>query len=98
LAARIPSFTHFLSSYAPEMLPVPDFGPLAGSSDVAADVIKNLPHATTIVAVVTSRGVVMAGDRRATAGNIIASNAMEKVFPADRYSAVGHARPPRQAH
>ena len=31
----------------------------------------------------------MAGDRRATAGNVIAHRSMEKVFPADRYSAVG---------
>ncbi len=36
-------------------------------------------------------GVIMAGDRRATAGNIIAHHAMEKVFPADRYSAVAIA-------
>ena len=63
MAARIPSFTHFLSSYAPDILPARDLGPLAGGSDVAADVIKSLPHATTIVAVVTERGVVMAGDR-----------------------------------
>ena len=51
LAARIPSFTHFLSSYAPDMLPLRDLRPLAGGSDVASDVIKSLPHATTIVAV-----------------------------------------------
>ena len=36
-------------------------------------------------------GVVMAGDRRATAGNIIAHHAMQKVFPADRFSAVAIA-------
>ena len=91
LAARIPSFTHFLSSYAPEMLPSRDFGPLAGGSDVAADVIKSLPHATTIVAVASERGVVMAGDRRATAGNMISKRDVEKVFRADEYSAIGMA-------
>jgi len=32
--------------------------------------------------------VIMAGDRRATAGNVIAHRSIEKVFPADRYSAV----------
>jgi proteasome beta subunit len=90
LAARIPSFTHFLSSYAPEMLPARDFGPLAGGSDVA-DVIKSLPHATTIVAVASERGVVMAGDRRATAGNMISKRDVEKVFRADEYSAIGMA-------
>jgi proteasome beta subunit len=36
-------------------------------------------------------GVVMAGDRRATEGNVIAHRAMEKVFPADRHSAVAIA-------
>ena len=33
MAARIPSFTHFLSSYAPDLLPGRSLGPLAGSSD-----------------------------------------------------------------
>jgi proteasome beta subunit len=45
-------------------------------------------HATTIVAVRFSDGVIMAGDRRATAGNVIAHRTMDKVFPADRYSGV----------
>src|ERR1700728_3702617 len=90
MAARIPSFTHFLSSYDPSMLPMRDLGPLAGSSDVA-DVIKGLPHATTIVTVVTERGVVMAGDRRATAGNMISKRDVEKVFRADEYSAIAMA-------
>ena len=87
MAARIPSFTHFLSSYAPEMLPIRDLGPLAGDSDL----IKNLPHATTIVAVASERGVVMAGDRRATGGNMIVKRDVEKVFRADEYSAIGMA-------
>src|SRR6202044_2469864 len=50
-----------------------------------------VPHGTTVVALRYADGVVMAGDRRATAGNIIAHHAMEKVFPADRYSAVAIA-------
>jgi proteasome beta subunit len=48
-------------------------------------------HGTTVVALRYAGGVIMAGDRRATAGNIIAHHAMEKVFPADRYSAVAIA-------
>jgi proteasome beta subunit len=48
-------------------------------------------HATTVVALRFAGGVVMAGDRRATMGNIIAHRAMEKVFAADRYSAVAIA-------
>jgi proteasome beta subunit len=90
MAARIPSFTHFLSSYDPSMLPLANLGPLA-SSDMAADVIKNLPHATTIVVVTCEGGVVMAGDRRATAGNMISKRDVEKVLRADEYSAIAMA-------
>ena len=49
------------------------------------------PHGTTIVAANFDGGVVMAGDRRATMGNMIASRDMQKVFPADSYSCVGIA-------
>ena len=48
-------------------------------------------HGTTIVAASCAGGVVMAGDRRATMGNLIASREIEKVFPADAYSCVGVA-------
>ena len=47
------------------------------------------PEATTIVAIVYQGGVLLAGDRRATAGLRIANREIEKVFPADAYSAVG---------
>ena len=47
-----------------------------------------IPEATTILAIRYENGVVMAGDRRATAGNVIAHRRMKKVFPADEYSAV----------
>ncbi|MFP5224277.1 MAG: proteasome subunit beta [Actinomycetota bacterium] len=49
------------------------------------------PEGTTILAMVTSDGVVVAGDRRATEGHTIADRKMEKVFPADRFSAVAIA-------
>jgi proteasome beta subunit len=49
------------------------------------------PHGTTIVAITFDGGVVMAGDRRATMGNIIANRDMEKVFAADEFSTVGIA-------
>jgi len=90
MAARVPSFTDFLSAYDPSMLPLANLGPLAGSA-TAADVIKNLPHATTIVAVACEGGVVMAGDRRATAGNLISKRDVDKVFRADEYSAIAIA-------
>jgi len=52
---------------------------------------QNAPHGTTIVALRHADGVVMAGDRRATMGNIIAQRDIQKVFPADEYSLIGIA-------
>jgi len=52
---------------------------------------SSLPHATTCVAMRYVDGVVMAGDRRATAGNLISHRSMEKVVEADAYSAVAIA-------
>ncbi|HET8970990.1 MAG TPA: proteasome subunit beta, partial [Candidatus Nanopelagicales bacterium] len=49
------------------------------------------PHGTTVVALTYPGGVLMAGDRRATMGNIIAQRDIEKVFPADEWSCVGIA-------
>jgi proteasome beta subunit len=78
------SFADFLGDVAPELLPARRTLPQGSAADLA-------PHATTIVAAAFPGGVVMAGDRRATMGNIIAQRDIEKVFPADEYSAVGIA-------
>lgn len=51
----------------------------------------DVPHGTTIVALVGPEGVVMAGDRRATMGNFIAQRDIEKVFEADSHSLIGIA-------
>ena len=83
LATGSSSFTDFVGAHAPHLLPSRRALP-AGSSLEA-------PHGTTIVTVTYGGGVVMAGDRRATMGNIIANRDMEKVFAADEYSAVGIA-------
>ena len=75
------------SSFA-DFLALSGHGPgqhLAGGGSV------EVPHATTIVALATADGIVMAGDRRATMGNIIAQRDIEKVFPADEHSVVGIA-------
>jgi proteasome beta subunit len=56
-----------------------------------ADAANLAAHATTVVALRFADGVIMAGDRRATMGNIIAHRSMEKVFAADRFSAVAIA-------
>src|SRR4051812_22503428 len=52
---------------------------------------EHFPHGTTIVTVTFPGGVVMAGDRRATAGNVIAQRDIEKVFRADELSAIAMA-------
>lgn len=84
--------------FKPAEDPGPDFAALAklqGLVPVAptAAVDERLPitHATTVVAIRYADGVVMAGDRRATSGNIISHRAIEKVFPADRHSGVAIA-------
>ena len=69
--------------HAPDMMP----GRAARSGPGTVDA----PHGTTIVAVTFHGGVVMAGDRRATMGNIIAQRDIEKVFQADEHSCVGIA-------
>lgn len=80
------SFVEFLGGYAPQLLPV------SRAVDAGATgAVLNAPHGTTIVALVFDGGVVLAGDRRATMGSMIASRHIEKVFPADEYSAVGIA-------
>lgn len=61
------------------------------SRPVSGDGAVDVPHATTIVALACDGGIVMAGDRRATMGNIIAQRDIEKVFPADEHSVVGIA-------
>jgi proteasome beta subunit len=77
------SFTDFASRVAPDILP---------ASRTAAPGIGDLsPHGTTIVAATFPGGVVMAGDRRATMGNIIAQRDIEKVFAADEFSIIGIA-------
>lgn len=84
MTAGTSSFSEFLTQVAPELLPGRRPLPPGDFAQVSA-------HATTIVALKTADGVVMAGDRRATMGNYISSRDIEKVFPADGYSLVGIA-------
>ncbi|WP_416952236.1 proteasome subunit beta [Nocardioides sp. T5] len=78
------SFADFLGAEAPDLLPSRRAVPTGSAGELA-------PHGTTIVAATFEGGVVMAGDRRATMGNIIAQRDIEKVFPADEFSVVGIA-------
>jgi proteasome beta subunit len=75
------SFSEFLATAEPRLLPG------AGGTGPMPD----LPHGTTIVALTCAGGVVMAGDRRATMGNLIAQRDIEKVFVTDSHSMVGIA-------
>ena len=74
----------FLTAQSPELLPAGRTLPPGQAGELA-------PHGTTIVAATFPGGVIMAGDRRATMGNIIAQRDIEKVFPADEFSVVGIA-------
>ncbi len=85
LTAGTSSFSDFLTSTAPELLPA------SRGLTMTGELPKDLPHGTTIVAVSFSGGVVMAGDRRATSGNMIAQRDIEKVFRSDEYSCIGIA-------
>ncbi|NNG19140.1 proteasome subunit beta [Naumannella sp. ID2617S] len=85
LRAGSSSFTDFLGDIAPELLPARRAQGLSGSTGDLA------PHGTTIVSATFPGGVVMAGDRRATMGNMIAQRDIEKVYAADEYSLVGIA-------
>jgi proteasome beta subunit len=53
--------------------------------------VRDLPHGTTIVAATFDHGVVLAGDRRATLGNLIAKRDLDKVFRSDEFSGLGYA-------
>ncbi len=77
------SFADYLSVRAPELLPS------ARATDGGS--LGDVTHGTTIVAATFDGGVVMAGDRRATMGNVIAQRDIQKVFPTDEYSCVGIA-------
>ena len=85
LSAGTSSFSDFLASAAPGLLP----GAGDSGGPAAAAVAAALPHGTTIVAAACDGGVVMAGERRATAGSMIAQRHLDKVFRSDDFSAIG---------
>jgi proteasome beta subunit len=77
------SFTEFVARVAPHLLP--------STRPVPSGITVDAPHGTTIVTAEYAGGIAVAGDRRATMGNLIANRDMEKVFGADEYSVVGIA-------
>ncbi len=76
------SFTDFVARAEPHLLP---------GHGRAGGAVTELRHGTTVVALTCADGVILAGDRRATMGNMIAQRDIEKVFVADSHSAVGIA-------
>ena len=79
------SFADFLRREAPELLP-------AGIGNTGPGGLgPQLPHGTTIVALKHPGGVVIAGDRRSTQGNMIAGRDVQKVYITDDYTATGIA-------
>lgn len=78
------SFSGFLRRNAPELLPAR----AEASGSAAGDA---LPHGTTIVALRYPGGVLIAGDRRSTQGNMIAGRDVQKVYITDDYTATGIA-------
>jgi proteasome beta subunit len=80
------SFVDFLREVRPDLLPG------SGARPVTAEAAgTSAVHGTTIVAATYSGGVAIAGDRRATMGNLISSRDMQKVFVTDDWSAAGIA-------
>ena len=77
------SFSDFLTQHAPDQMP--------GAQVERTGALEGATHGTTIVAATFPGGVVMAGDRRATMGNVIAQRDIQKVFQTDEYSCVGIA-------
>ncbi|MEU1320150.1 proteasome subunit beta [Streptomyces tibetensis] len=78
------SFTDFLAAHRPELL---------STRRVLPDGVRaeGAPHGTTVLALTYRDGVLIAGDRRATMGNLIAQRDLEKVHPADDHCAVAFA-------
>ena len=83
------SFVDFLTTSAPHLLPGRMPQGTTGTQGSAHEL--DIPHGTTVVALTFAGGVLIAGDRRATSGNMIAQRNMEKVFVTDAYSSVGIA-------
>ncbi|MFE0474330.1 proteasome subunit beta [Streptomyces sp. NPDC058947] len=78
------SFTEFLAAHRPGLL---------STRRVLPDGVRaeGVPHGTTVLALTYRGGVLIAGDRRATMGNLIAQRDLEKVHPADDHTAVAFA-------
>lgn len=87
-----------LPIFIPQNDPGPNFAELLRRSGFHHELkfdgvvpVEDYRHGTTCVAIRYANGVLLAGDRRATSGNLISHRSIEKVFPADRHSGVAIA-------
>jgi len=87
-----------LPIFKPQDDPGPSFAELLRRSGFQYEInfegvvpAESFRHGTTCVAIRFADGVLLAGDRRATSGNLISHRSIEKVFPADRHSGVAIA-------
>lgn len=89
------SFFDYLQQSRPELTPSARWGPVVSASSSAEDMqrayLTSLMHGTTVLAIKSGNGVVIAGDRRATEGYQVAARRMEKVFKTDSHSAMAIA-------
>jgi proteasome beta subunit len=86
------SFAELLRRSAPELLPAAGRAGASPASISRAEAAGDaLPHGTTIVALKYPGGVLIAGDRRSTQGNMIAGRDVQKVYITDDYTATGIA-------
>ena len=81
--AQSSSFAEVLRRSVPDA--VPDW---LGGRELSPSLHDQVVDGTTVLSVLYEGGVIVAGDRRATAGNLISKTDMRKVFPADHHSAV----------
>jgi proteasome beta subunit len=92
LNAGTSSFADLLAACAPDLLPGGlRHGAAAAPAPGQSSLSGELPHGTTIVAADFDGGVIMGGDRRSTAGSMIAQRDIEKVLRSDDLSCVGIA-------
>ena len=81
-----PSFVNLLTSQDQLVLLSADSSDLLENN--TSSQTSELVHGTTVIACKWADGIIMAGDRRATAGSLISHRSMEKIFSADSHSGI----------
>src|SRR6185369_27222 len=74
------------------LLPKPNYGQISATAACPEPI-----HATTVFAFHCAEGVIIAGDHRATAGNIVFSDKTEKILELDSHSLMAIAGSPATA-